>query len=124
MLFNTVINIDTRTSMVHSISTRTLCLLLVLLSCMIKNTLSNIASSHASNMIITPTLIIEISMVNATIPSFIINTGINRCRTAVTTLTITVVVTITTITMIANNTIMIIITSTRLLVLLVLIFFL
>ena len=38
-------------------------------------------------------------MINATIPSIRINTGINRCRTAVT--TITVVVTITTITMIA-----------------------
>ena len=54
MLFNTVINIDTRASMVHSISIRTLCLLLVLLSCMINNTLSNIASSHASNKTITP----------------------------------------------------------------------
>ena len=53
-------------------------------------------------------------MINAAIPSIIVNTGINRCRTAVTTIPITVVVTITTITMIAMNTIMIIITSTRL----------
>ena len=38
---------------------------------MIKNTLSNIANSNASNSIITPstTKIIEISMINATIPS-------------------------------------------------------
>ena len=126
MLFNTVININTRTSMVHSISTRTLCLVLVLLSCMINDTLSHIASSHASNKIITPstTIILEISMIEATIPSIIINTGINRCRTAVTTITITVIVTITTITMIAINTIMILITSTRLLLLLVLTSFL
>ena len=124
MLFNTVISIDTSTSMVHNISTRTLCLLLVLLSFMINNTLSNIASSNASNRIITPstTITIEISMINATIPSIIINTGIKRCRTAVTTFIITVVVTITTITMIAINTIMIIIPSTRLLFLLVLFF--
>ena len=45
-------------------------------------------------------------MINATIPSIKINTGINRCRTAATTITIaititiTVVVTSTTITMI------------------------
>ena len=86
---------------------------------MIKNTLNNIANSNASDSTITPstTINIEISMINATIPSIIINTGINRCRTAVTTATITVVVTITTITMIAINTIMIIITSTRLLLL-------
>ena len=92
---------------------------------MIKNTLSNIASSHASNKAITPStsIIIETSMINATIPSIIINTGINRCRTAVTTITITVVVTITTITMMAINTTMIIITNTRLLLLLVLPFF-
>ena len=84
---------------------------------MINNTLSNIANSNASNGIITPstTIIIDISMMNATLPSIIINTGINRCRIAVTTTTITVVVTITTITMIAINTIVIIITSTRLL---------
>ena len=89
---------------------------------MINATLSNIASSHASNQIMTPstTIIIEISMINTIMPSIIIHTGINRCRTAVTTITITVVVTITTITMIAINTTMIIITSTRLLILLVL----
>ena len=52
-------------------------------------------------------------MIKAAIPSIIINTGIKRCRTAVTTITVTVVVTITTITMIAINTILIIITSTR-----------
>ena len=123
MPFNTIINIDTSTSMVH-ISTRTLCFLLVLLSFMIHNTLSNIASSNASNWIITAstTIIIEISMMNATIPSIIIHTGINRCRTAATTITIAAVVTTTTITMIEINTIMIIITSTRLLLLLVLTF--
>ena len=83
---------------------------------MINNTLSNIASSNASNRIITPStaIVIEISMINATTPSIIIHTGINRCRTAVTTITIAVVVTITTITMIAMNTFMIIITGTRL----------
>ena len=87
---------------------------------MIKNTLSNIANSNASNSIITlsTTITIEISMINATSPSIIINTGMNRCRTAVTTITITVVVTITAITMIVMNTIMIIMTSTRLLLLL------
>ena len=118
MLFNTVINIGTSTSMVNNISTRTLCLLLVLLSFMIKNTLSNIASSNASNRIMTPS-----TAINATIPSITITTGINRCRAAVTTITITIVVTITTITMIAIKTIMIIITSTRLLLLLVLTLF-
>ena len=125
MLLNTVINIDTSTSMIPNISTRTLCLLLVLLSFMINITLSNIASSNASNWTITPstTITIEISMMNATIPSIIINTGINRCRTAATTITITVVATITTITMIAIKNIMIIIPSTRLLLLLVLAFF-
>ena len=40
-------------------------------------------------------------MMNETIPSIIINTGINRCRTAVSNITIPAVVTITTITMIA-----------------------
>ena len=62
MLFNTVMNIGTSTSMVHKISIRTLCLLLVLLSFMIDNTLSNIASSNASNRIITPstTIVTEI----------------------------------------------------------------
>ena len=121
MLFNTVINTDTSTTMIHNISTRTLCLLLLLLAFMINNTLSNIANSNASNSIITPstTLMIETSMINATILSIIMNTGINCCRTAVTTITITVVVTITTITMIAMNTSMIIIASTRLLLLLV-----
>ena len=121
MLLNTAIDTDTSTSMIHNISTRTLCLLLLLLSFMINSTLSNIASSNASKKIITPstTITIEISMINATIPCIIINTGINRCRTAVTTITITVVVTTTTITMIAINTIMVRITSTRLLLLLV-----
>ena len=91
---------------------------------MINNTLSNIANGNATNSIITPstTIIIEINMINATIPFIIMNTGINRCRSAVTTVTITVVVTITTITMIAMNTIMIIITRTRLLLLLLLTF--
>ena len=86
---------------------------------MINNTLSNIANS-AGNSIITPRtpIVLEISVINATIPPIIIDTGMNRYRTAVTTITITVVVTITTITMIAINTIMIIITSTRLLLLL------
>ena len=46
------------------------------------------------------------------------NTAINRYRTTVTTMAVTVVVTITTITMIAINTIIIIITSARLLLLL------
>ena len=105
--------------MVHNISTRTLCLLLVLLSFMINNALSNIASSDASNRIITPstTIIIEISMITATILSIIMNTGIHA-----TTITVTAVVTITTITMIAINTIIIIIASTWLLLLLVLTF--
>ena len=89
---------------------------------MIDNTLSSIASSNASNRKITPrtTIISETSMMNATIPSIIINTGIYRSRTAVTTITITVVVTTATITMIAINTIMIIIPSTGLLFLRVL----
>ena len=91
---------------------------------MLNKTLSNIANSNARNTIIIPstTIIIEINMINATFPSIIINTGINRCRTAVTTTTITVVVTIATITMIAINTILIIISSTRLLLLPVRIF--
>ena len=89
---------------------------------MINSTLSNIASSSASSRIITrsTTRILEISMINAAIPSIIINTGTNRCRTAATTMTMTVVGTMTTITMIAIHTIMIIIPSTRLLLLLVL----
>ena len=124
MLFNTAVNIDTSTSMIHNISTRTLCLLLLLLSFMINNTLSNIANGNASNSILTPstTKIIEISMTSATIACIIINTGMKRCRTAVTTITITVFVSITTITMIAIDTTMIIITSTRLLLLLSLFF--
>ena len=74
-----------------------------------KNTLSIIANINVHNRIITPstTRIIEISMLNAIIPSIIINTRINRCRTVVT----------TTIChyyrMIAINTTIIIITSTR-----------
>ena len=122
MFFNTVIDIDTSTGMTHNISTRTLYLLLLLLSFMINNTLSNIANSNASNSIITlsTAIILEISMINATIHSIIINAGSHRCRTAVTTITITVVVTSSTITMIAITTIMTIITSTRLLLLLLL----
>ena len=107
--------------MIQNISSRTLCALQLLPSFMINNTLSNIPSRNASNSIISPstTIIIEISRIDATIQSIIINTCINCCRTAVTTITITVVVTISTITMIAIHTIMIIITSTRLLLLLV-----
>ena len=63
MLFNTVINIVTSSSMVHNISIRTLCLLLVLLAFMINNTLSNIASSDASNRIIAPSTTINIEIV-------------------------------------------------------------
>ena len=108
--------------MIYNISTRTLCLLLLLLSFMINNALTNIANSNAGNSVITPsaTIVMEISMINATIPSIIMNTGINRCRTAVTTITITVVVTITSITMIVTNAIIITIASTRLLLTLVL----
>ena len=126
MLFNTAINIDTSTSMIHNISTRTLYVLLLLLSFMITNTLNNIANSNASNSIITPStsIVIEINMINSTTPSMIINTNINRCRTGITTITTTVVVTITTITMIATNTIVMIITSTKLLLRLVLALFL
>ena len=104
MLLNTVINIDTSTRMIHNICTRTLCMSIA--TFIHNNTLSNIASSNASNSIITPstTIVIEIGMINATMPSSIINTGINRCGTAVT--TITVVVTVTAITMIAINTFM------------------
>ena len=111
---------DTTTSMIHNISTSTLCLLLSLHLCIINNTRSNIANIHAHNKIITPstTRTVETSLGSATIPSIILNTGINRCRTAVTTIIITVVVAITTITMIASNTIIIIMTSTRLLLLL------
>ena len=75
-----------------------------------KNILSNMANINAHNAIITPstTIIIEISMVNAIIPSIMLNT-----RTVATTITVAVVVTVTTITMIAINIIIIIITSTR-----------
>ena len=92
---------------------------------MINNTLSNIANSNASNSILTRStaIVIEISMINATIRSIIINTGINRCRTAATTVTITVVVTITAITLIAINTVMIISTCSRPSLLLLLTFF-
>ena len=107
--------------MIHNINTCTLCLLLLLLSFMIINTPSNMANSNASRSIIAPntTIIIEISMIYVTIPFIKINTGIDCCRTAVTTITMTVVVTIATFTMVAMNTIMIIITSTRLLLILV-----
>ena len=46
---------------------------------MMSNTLSNIASSNASNRTITPStiIIIEISLINVTIPSIITNAGIN-----------------------------------------------
>ena len=126
MLFNIAINVETSTSLIHNISTRTLCLLPLPLSFMINHTLGNIANSNASRSILTPstTIIVKISMIKATIPSIIIHTGINRCRTAFTTITFTVVVTIATITMIAFNTILIIITSTRLLFLLLLTFIL
>ena len=60
---------------------------------MINSTLSMIANINLQNSIITPstTMIIEISIVNAIIPFIIMNTGINRCRTVVATITITVV---------------------------------
>ena len=118
MLFNTVIKSDTSTCMIHNISTSASCLLLSLLLFMISSTFSIIANINAHSFI-TPstTIIIEISMVNAIIPSVVMNTGIRRCRTVVTTITITVVVIITTITMIAIDTLIIIITSTRLLLL-------
>ena len=78
---------------------------------MINSTLSIIANTNAHNSITTPS-IIEISMVNAIFPFIVVNPGVNRCRTAVTTITITDVV------MIAINATIIIITSTRLLILL------
>ena len=92
MLFNTVINIDTSTSMIHSINTCTLCLLLLLPVFMMNNTLSNIANINAHNSTITPSTSFfnEISMVNAVIPAIIINTYSNPCRTCVTTLTTTI----------------------------------
>ena len=81
-------------------------------------------NSNVSNSIIAPstTIIIQRSMIYAITPSIIMNTGVNRCRTAVTTIAITVVVTIATVTMIAINTLMTIITSTRLLLLPLLLF--
>ena len=116
MLFNTVITIDTGTC----ITTSTWRVLLLLLSFMINSTLNILANINAHNSINTPstTIIIEISMVNAIIASIILNTGIHRRRTVVTTITITAVVNIATITMIAITTIIIITTSTRLLLLL------
>ena len=89
---------------------------------MTNSTVSIVANINAHNSITTPstTIFLEISMVKAIIPSILINTGTNRCRTVATTMTITAVVIITTITMIAINTIIINITSTRLLLLLLL----
>ena len=115
MLFNVVFNFDISTSMAHNMNTSKSCLLLILLLYIIDNTLSIIANNNAQNSIVTPstTIIVETSMVNAIIPSITLHAGINRCRTVVSTITVTVVVTITTITMIAINTIIIIITSTR-----------
>ena len=57
--------------MIHNISADTLCLLLLLRLFMIHSTLSNIANGNASNRIITPStiIILETSMINATIPS-------------------------------------------------------
>ena len=71
MLSNTVINVYTSTSMIHSTSTSTLCSLLLLHLFMNNNTPSNIANINAHNGIITPstTISIEIGMVNAIIPS-------------------------------------------------------
>ena len=90
MLFNTVIKIDTSNCMVHNFGASTSCVLLLLLIFMINSTLCIIANITAHDSLITPstTMIIEISMVIAIIPSVIINTGINRCRTLVTTITI------------------------------------
>ena len=113
MLSSIFITTDTSPSMTHNISTGTLCLLLLLVIYILNNTLSITANNvNAHNNSITPstTIIIEIHVVNATTPSIIVDTGSNRCRTVVTTITITVVVTIT---MIAINTIIIIITSAR-----------
>ena len=105
MLFNTVIKIDISTCMTHSVDTSALRLLLLLLSFMMNNTLSIISNANAHNSIISPstTIIIEGSMVNAFIPSILINHGINHCTTVVTTITITVAFIITTITMIATS---------------------
>ena len=122
MLFDTVIEIDTSIRMIHNISTSTLCFLLLLHLFIINSTLSISANTNAHHSVITPStaITIEISMVDAIISSIIISTGINRCRTVVSTITITVVVIVTTITMIAIDTIIIIVTSTRLLSLLLL----
>ena len=107
--------------MIQNIGTNTLCLLLLLVLFKIFSTLGIIVNVNAHNSINTPsaTIIIEISMVNGIIPTIIINTGINRCRTVVTTIGITVVVIFTTATMLAINTI-VIITGARLLILLLL----
>ena len=91
MLLNTVIRTDTISSMTYNINTSTLCLLPVRVFYMINNTLSIIATinAHNDNITSSTTIIIEISMVIAIIPSIIGNTGINRCRT-VTAITTTV----------------------------------
>ena len=122
MLFNTDMKIDSGTCMIHNISSSTSCLLLLLLLFLISSTLGIIVNINAHSSSISPsnTILIETSIVSAIIPSMIITTGINRCRTVVTTLAIPVVVIIITITMIANNTTLIIITSTGLLLLLLL----
>ena len=68
---------------------------------MVNSTLSIIANINAHhNSMITPStgIIIQMSMVNAIIPSIIITTCINHCRAVVTTITSTVVI-ITTSTM-------------------------
>ena len=105
MLFNTVINIDVSSSVTHNINTSTLCFILLLLLYMINNTLNIVANINARNSIITPstTITIEISIVNASIPSILIHSGINGCRTVVTAIAIIVVVTLATITMIAKS---------------------
>ena len=84
---------------------------------MIHNTLGSIANSNAHHSIIPPstTITTEISIFLAIIPSILVNTLINLCRTVVTSMTFTAVVIITTITMLAINTTVIIITSIRLL---------
>ena len=76
----------------HKISASTLCLLLLLAVYTMNNILSIIANMNADDSIITPstTIILEISMVNATTPSIIVNTGINHCRTVVSTITVSV----------------------------------
>ena len=87
-------------------STSTRWLLLLLLLFIVSSTLNTTANINAHNSILTAStkIIIEISMINATIPSIIINTGVNHCRTVLTTIAITVVViTITTIITITNT---------------------